>query len=154
MQERTVAEVVEPILAEYKLELDALDVTPVGKRSVLRITVDGEGPDGRGPLLDDIAEASQAVSAALDASAVMGERAYTLELSSRGVSKPLTELKHFRRNTGRLVKLWLAESEVTGRIVGVDADAVVVDVDGTQSTYLLDEVRKAVIQIEMNRKEA
>ena len=84
----------------------------------------------------------------------MGERAYTLELSSRGVSKPLTELKHFRRNTGRLVKLWLAESEVTGRIVGVDADAVVVDVDGTQATYPLDEVRKAVIQIEMNRKEA
>ena len=154
MQERTVAEVVEPILAEYKLELDALDVTPVGKRSVLRITVDGEGPEGRGPLLDDIAEASQAVSAALDTSSVMGERAYTLELSSRGVSKPLTELKHFRRNTGRLVKLWLAESEVTGRIVGVDADAVVVDVDGTQATYPLDEVRKAVIQIEMNRKEA
>ncbi len=154
MQERTVAEVVEPILAEYKLELDALDVTPVGKRSVLRITVDGEGPEGRGPLLDDIAEASQAVSAALDASSVMGERAYTLELSSRGVSKPLTELKHFRRNAGRLVKLWLAESEVTGRIVGVDADAVVVDVDGTQATYPLDEVRKAVIQIEMNRKEA
>lgn len=107
MQEAKLVAVIEPILAEHGLELDSLDVTRMGKRSVLRITVDGDGPKGRGPLLDDIASASSAVSAALDASPAVGDNPYTLEVSSRGVSKPLVEPKHYRRNAGRLVKLSL-----------------------------------------------
>ena len=62
---------------------------PAGKRRLLRVVVDGDGPDGRGPLLDDIAEASKALSAALDTSDAVGTAAYTLEVSSRGVSRPL-----------------------------------------------------------------
>ena len=61
MQESQLAAVIEPILAEHGLELDRLDVTPIGKRSVLRVTIDGDGPEGRGPLLDDIAAASSAI---------------------------------------------------------------------------------------------
>lgn len=154
MQERQIAEVVKPILAEHELELDALDVTPVGKRSVVRITVDGDGPEGKGPLLDDIASASQAVSAALDANADLGDRAYTLELSSRGVSKPLTAPKHYRRNRGRLVKLWIEDRETTGRIVDADDDGVALDEKGEVTKYPFDQVRKAVIQVELNRKES
>lgn len=151
MQERALVEVIEPILADFGLELDALEVTPVGKRRLLRITVDGDGPEGRGPLLDDIAEASQAVSVALDETAAAGEHPYTLELSSRGVSKPLTELKHFRRNVGRLVKLWIAESEFVARIIGVTEDAVMVE---PATEYRLDQISKAIIQVELNRKES
>ena len=43
MQESRLTELVEPILAEHGLELDGLDITPVGKRKLLRITVDGDG---------------------------------------------------------------------------------------------------------------
>ena len=57
MQESQIAALIEPILSAHGLELDRLDVTPIGKRSVLRVTVDGDGPDGKGPLLDDIAQA-------------------------------------------------------------------------------------------------
>ncbi|SDL63694.1 ribosome maturation factor RimP [Tessaracoccus oleiagri] len=153
MQERALVEVVEPILAAHGLELDALDVTPVGKRAILRITVDGDGPEGKGPLLDDIAAASQAVSAALDESAAVGEQPFTLELSSRGVSKPLTETKHYRRNAGRLVKLWIGDQEVLGRIVGAEDDSVALDVKGEVSRIPLDQVTKAVVQVELNRKE-
>lgn len=153
MQERALVEVVGPILAQHGLELDALDVTPVGKRAILRITVDGDGPEGKGPLLDDIAAASQAVSAALDESPAVGQQPFTLELSSRGVSKPLTETKHYRRNTGRLVKLWLGDEEVLGRIVGAEDDSVALDVNGEVSRIPLDQVTKAVVQVELNRKE-
>jgi ribosome maturation factor RimP len=153
MQERALVEVVEPILAEHGLELDSLDVTPVGKRAVLRITVDGDGPEGKGPLLDDIASASRAVSDALDGSPVLGDRPYTLELSSRGVSKPLTKLQHYRRNTGRLVKLWVGDQEIEGRIVGAEEDSVALDVNGEVSRHPLDTITKAVIQVELNRKE-
>lgn len=151
MQEAQLVAVIEPVLAERGLELDSLVVTRMGRRSVLRITVDGDGPRGRGPLLDDIAAASSALSAALDASPAVGDNPYTLEVSSRGVSKPLTEPKHFRRNAGRLVALWLAEEEMTGRIVSAADDGVLVEVNGAEQSVALAEIKKAVVQVEMNR---
>lgn len=151
MQEAQLVAVIEPVLAEHGLELDSLVVTRMGRRSVLRITVDGDGPRGRGPLLDDIAAASSALSAALDASPAVGDNPYTLEVSSRGVSKPLTEPKHFRRNAGRLVTLWLAEEEMTGRIVSAADDGVLVEVNGAEQSVALAEIKKAVVQVEMNR---
>ena len=83
------AGVLTPILAQFGLELEAVEVIPAGKRRLLRVVVDGDGPEGRGPLLDDIAEASKAISAALDTSDAVGSAAYTLEVSSRGISRPL-----------------------------------------------------------------
>ena len=152
MQESTLTAVIEPILADHGLELDRLEVTFIGKCSVLRITIDGDGPEGRGPLLDDIAQASRLISEALDESAAVGNAPYTLEVSSRGVSKPLTEAKHFRRNRGRLVKLWLEEGQVTGRILAVADEAVTVDIDGTERQVPLADITKAVVQVELNRQ--
>lgn len=154
MQESQIAALIEPILSAHGLELDRLDVTPIGKRSVLRVTVDGDGPDGHGPLLDDIAEASSAISAALDASPAVGNAPFTLEVSTRGVSKPLTEAKHYRRNAGRLVKVWVGEQQSIGRIVGVDGETLTLDVDGEQRELALPGIDKAVVQVEMNRAAA
>lgn len=151
MQESQITQVIEPILAAHGLELDRLEVTPIGKRSVLRITVDGDGPDGRGPLLDDIAAASSAISVALDESPAVGKAPYTLEVSTRGVSKPLTEPKHYRRNTGRLVKLWIGDEQVVGRIDGATDEAVTVEIDGGTRTVAYPSIDKAVVQVEMNR---
>lgn len=153
MQVSELATVIEPILTQHGLELDQCDVTLVGKRRVVRITVDGDGPNGHGPLLDDIAQASSAVSAALDASSLqlLGEVPYTLELSSRGVSTPLTQPKHFRRNRGRLLKVWLGETQELGRIVEATDDEVILDVDGTRRPLKLDAIKKAVVQVELNR---
>lgn len=151
MQDNQLASIIEPILASHGLELDSLDITPVGKRSILRITVDGDGPKGRGPLLDDIASASKAISEALDESTATGSAPYTLEVSSRGVGKPLTEGKHFRRNTGRLVKINLADGGVTGRIKGADDEQVTLDVDGESQAVAIQDIKKAVVQVELNR---
>lgn len=151
MQTTALAAVITPVLAEREMELDSLEVIPMGHRSVLRITVDGDGPKGRGPLLDDIAEASQAISRALDESEADGSSPYTLEVSSRGVSKPLTESKHFRRNRGRLVKITLSSEVLTGRIVEVSEEAVTLDVSGRQRLVAYPDIDKAVVQVELNR---
>ena len=95
--------VLTPILAQFDLELEAVEVIPAGKRQLLRVVVDGDGPDGTGPLLDDLAEASKALSAALDSSDAVGSAAYTLEVSTRGIGRPLDAPRHWRRNRGRLV---------------------------------------------------
>lgn len=151
MQESQIRELVEPVLAEYELELDKLAVTPMGKRFLLRITVDGDGPDGRGPLLDDISAASAAISLLLDGSDAVGDAPYTLEVSSRGVSTPLRQAKHFRRNIGRLVAVHLGEQEISGRIVAATEDTVTIDVDGTQRELQLSDITKAVVQVELTK---
>ena len=66
--------VLTPILAQFDLELEVVEVIPAGKRQLLRVVVDGDGATGTGPLLDDLAEASKALSAALDESAFQEDR--------------------------------------------------------------------------------
>ena len=151
MNEQQLARLLPPILAEFGLELEDVHVTPVGKRRIVRVTVDGDGPHGRGPLLDDITAASQAISQALDEATFVGSAPFTLEVSSRGVSKPLTAPKHFRRNTGRLLKVWLADTEFEGRIEAADDDAVTLDVAGAARDVAYTDIKKAVVQVELNR---
>lgn len=142
---------VAPVAEAHSLELDRLEVLNAGKRSVVRVFLDGDGPDGRGPSLDEIAEATRGISAALDDADVTRGRPYTLEVSSRGVSRPLTELRHFRRNTGRLVSFSLEGETLVGRVRGVDAEQVVVDVDGAERRIPLADVHRALVQVELNR---
>jgi ribosome maturation factor RimP len=153
MRDAAIEAVVSPVLESFGLELDALEVVPAGKRRVVRIVVDGDGPKGRGPLLDDIASASRAVSEALDTSDATGQAAYTLEVSSRGVGRPLTAPKHWRRSTTRLVRVDLLDgSQLTGRITEAGEDAVELDVDGAARELRYDEITKALVQVELNRK--
>ena len=131
------------------LDLEAVDLSKAGKRSVLRVAVDKDG----GVDLDDIAAATGEVSRVLDEGDVMGNSPYTLEVSSPGVDRPLTLPRHWRRNAGRLVKVHLADGEeVVGRIVETDEAGAVVDVDGTPRRMEFAVVSKARIQIEFKRE--
>ena len=130
------------------LDLEAVDLSRAGKRSVLRVAVDKDG----GVDMDDIAAATAEVSRVLDDGDAMGNQAYTLEVSSPGVDRPLTLPRHWRRNTGRLVKATLTEGDdLTGRIVATDDSGADVDVDGTVRRLAYAEVAKARIQIEFKR---
>ena len=151
MNEHAIASLVEPLLAVGGLELDRLEIVRAGKRSVLRLYLDGDGPEGRGPSLDEIADATRAISVALDESPAVGNAPYTLEVSSRGVSRPLTELKHFRRNVGRLVTLTLPEGPLAGRIVAVDGGAGELDVDGVSRLVLVADIITAVVTAELRK---
>lgn len=138
-------------LSEAGYDLEAVELTPAGKRRVLRVAVDRDG----GITLDDVAEATRAASAVLDDSDLLGEQPYTLEVTSRGVDRPLTAPRHWRRNAGRLVKVTLAEGGVlTGRITTSDDDGVTLEVKGAARRLGYDAVAKALVQIEFNRVEA
>jgi ribosome maturation factor RimP len=155
MNESQIAGVLTPILAQLGLELEAVEIIPAGKRRLLRVVVDGEGPRGSGPLLDEIAEASKAASDALDRADVTGAAPYTLEVTSRGVSRPLELPRHWRRNTGRLVAVRLFEGDtITGRIVSSSEDGVRLDVDGDSREIRFVDVDRALVQVELNRPRA
>ena len=100
------AELAGPLRA-LELDLETIEITPAGKRRILRVSVDKDG----GVTLDDVADATREVSGVLDDSDVMGEMPYTLEVTSRGVDKPLTLPRHWRRNADRLVKVDLADGD-------------------------------------------
>jgi ribosome maturation factor RimP len=152
MKESQIAGVLTPVLAQFGLELEAVEIIPAGKRRLVRVVVDGDGPKGTGPLLDDIAEASKAASAALDRADVVGNAAYTFEVTSRGVSRPLELPRHWRRNAGRLVAVRLSEGDtITGRIVSNTEEGVRLNVDGEDQDVRFADVDRALVQVELNR---
>jgi ribosome maturation factor RimP len=129
VDEGKVADVIEPVVRAAGLDLEAVRVTAAGRRRLLRVVVDSD----HGVSLDDAATISRQLSAALDSVAVMGEFPYTLEVSSPGVDRPLTDPRHWRRAVGRLVQVTTADSGlVRGRVVAADAEGVALDVDGDQ----------------------
>lgn len=143
----------EPVVADTGFELDDVVVTPVGRRALLRVTVDGDD----GVNLDDIAVVSRAVADALDASDTVygGETgaAYTLEVSSPGVDRPLTELRHWRRAKGRLVSTSTAAdgTRFTGRVLDTSGASVVLEVDGVAQEFAVDALGSGRVQVEFNR---
>ncbi len=121
---------IEPVVTGAGYDLEELVVTPAGRRSVVRVVVDRD----QGVTLDDIAEVSRAVSDVLDRNDDgMGRTPYVLEVTSPGVDRPLTEQRHWRRNTGRLVTVTVgpagAGEQVTGRITAVEDDGVTIAVE-------------------------
>ena len=137
-------------LAATGLDLEAVEITPAGRRRMLRVAVDKDG----GVSLDDVAAATREVSRVLDDSDVMGEQPYLLEVTSPGIDRPLTLPRHWRRNRDRLVKVTCEDgATVTGRIGESDDQRVVLDVEGAVTEVPFAEVRKALVQVEFNRKE-
>lgn len=135
-------------------DLEDVTVSSAGRRSVVRVVVDKDG----GVTLDDVAEVSRAVADVLDKAEVEEPQllagSYVLEVTSPGVDRPLTELRHWRRSTGRLVKAELADgSTVLGRVLSADTAEVVLDVEGARRTVPLAGVRRATVQVEFSRED-
>src|SRR6201986_2050646 len=99
--DRKLAGLIEPAVTAAGMDLESVRMTVAGKRRLLRIVVDSD----HGGSLDDAADVSRDISAVLDAGNVLGEVPYTLEVSSPGVDRPLTEPRHWRRARGRLVRV-------------------------------------------------
>lgn len=95
---------------EFKLVLEKLTAKGSGANRTLEIVVDYPEDRTDALSLDTIAEVSQALSAALDA-ADDGEVPYSLEVSSRGVTSPLTETRHWKRSIDRLIEITEAGGE-------------------------------------------
>ena len=122
---------VAPVLETEGLELFDVEVAGAAHAPIVRVFVDKR--EGIG--LDEIAEATRYVSAALDEAGVPSGR-YTLEVSSPGIDRPLRDLDDADVHVGENAQFTLAEAvagrrKFTGIINGVEDGAVVVDVEGT-----------------------
>jgi ribosome maturation factor RimP len=141
---------VEPAVASAGLVIEDVELTPAGRRRVVRVIVDLPDDQLGGVSFDAIETASRAVSQAIDASTVMGEAPYTLEVSSPGIGRPLTQRRHWLRARRRTVKATLADgSTVEGRLTDVNDDGLVLD--GRRLPW--DGVVRGAVQVDFRRIE-
>jgi len=141
-------ELAERCVTALGLDLEAVELSQAGKRRVLRIAVDADG----GVAIESITEATRELSKALDTTDVMGAQPYTLEVTSRGVDRPLALPRHWRRNVGRLVVADLTDrTRLKGRITAAHDDAVDVTVDGALRRLPLEDVVTARVEAELTK---
>ena len=148
IMEGRLEQLAEQCVTALGLDLEAVELSPSGRRRVLRVVVDADG----GVAIDSITEVSRELSSALDASDVMGSQPYTLEVTSRGAERPLMLPRHWRRNVGRLVVADLAEgSRVKARITASDDTSVDLTVDGALRRLPFADVTTAHVVAEITR---
>jgi ribosome maturation factor RimP len=149
-----IAELITPALQEAGYYLEDINVVSPGNHRIVTVIVDGEAALN----LDQVTVASKLVSELVDEAQFMGETPFTLEVTSPGIDRPLTLPRHFTKNVSRLLKVTQNDGVVvTGRITSnteLDVTLSVVEKKVTKDvTILLADIKRAVVEIEFNRKD-
>lgn len=145
-----ISEIAAPIVEQAGLYLEAVTLTPAGKRTRVVIVVDADSDEALD--LDKVAAVSREISSSLEEEDVVNG-AYVLEVTSPGVERPLTLPRHWQRAQGRLVNVRKTdESEVTGRVHQNDDTIVTLEVNTDKLEILMSEIAAATVEIEFNRK--
>lgn len=138
---------IRPLVAKSNLVLEEVKVRSAGRRQLVQVIVDSEDALD----LDEVASISRAIDNLIEDNRLLGDIAFTLEVTSPGIDRPLTENRHWKKNVGRLVEVTPAVGEVfTARIREV-ADGIVSFDDGQNLS--VDAIATAIVQIEFNRKD-
>jgi ribosome maturation factor RimP len=127
------------IAASYGLDVFDVQYRREGQGMVLRVQIDRPGPAATAEesvSVEDCAAVSRDLSAALDVDDVLSG-AYTLEVSSPGLDRPLRTVDDYRRFAGRRAKLVMREKVdgqafFKGQLRGVDGSDVLIDGDDGQ----------------------
>ena len=153
MRDSQIASLLAPVLTPFGLELETVEVVPAGKRRLLRVVVDGDGPEGRGPLLDDIAAATQGH---LAGPRRRSARPATLRTRWRS-PRVGSAARWSSRGTGDATAAgwWPSpttdDQAVLGRVLSSDEQSVLLDIEGTERRIALADIGKALVQVEFNR---
>ena len=139
----TLQQLVGSVVSALSYELVGVEFLPRGGAALVRIYIDS----ATGITLDDCEKVSHQVSGVLDVEDPISVP-YTLEVSSPGLDRPLFSVEQYARYAGREVRIRLhAPSEgrrnFRGRIVSVNGDDVLMNVDGVEFTLPVSSVEKA-----------
>ena len=127
--EKRTEELVLDIINGTEIELWDVEYVKEGSEFYLRVYIDKPG----GITIDDCVEVNRALNPKLDEEDFV-EEAYTLEVSSPGLTRKLKKDRDFEKSIGKLVhiKLYKAESgskEFIGRLVSFDEEKIVIKSD-------------------------
>jgi len=127
--DRRLFEIIDPIITTMGFEIVRIRLMG-GNTPTLQVMA--QKPDGTIEV-DDCADISTAISAVLDVEDPVLD-AYTLEVSSPGIDRPLTRLKDFKAWTGYVAKIETTElidgrRRFRGELAGTEGDEVLITID-------------------------
>lgn len=139
---------INPILEDQGLELVDLQLRNEQTGLVLRVIIYKDS----GISIDDCSQVSREISHLLEIEDPI-DQAYSLEVSSPGLTRPLITERDFARNRGQKVKIKYAGDAGPQAIVGIigetDPQAVELLVDGKREKIFLEKIHKAKLVIEI-----
>jgi ribosome maturation factor RimP len=146
--ESDVAQLVAPTLDAMGYDLVRVKMSH-GIRPALQIMA--ERRDGTGTTIDDCAKISRAVSTVLDVEEPLAG-AYSLEVSSPGIDRPLVQSGDFARFKGHLAKITTrrpidGRKRFRGRLLGVAESLVVIEVEDEPREIPLDNIISAKLEL-------
>jgi ribosome maturation factor RimP len=130
-----------PALEALGFYLEDVTITSAGRRSMFTVIVDGDTHLS----LDQVTSATKAIGEIVESIQSLGETPFTLEVTSPGLDRPLTKVRHWQKNINRLVKVVLQDgSEIKGRINEVnEANSVVGEIKVNYS-----DIKRATLEVE------
>ena len=130
-----------PALEALGFYLEDVTIISAGRRSMLTVIVDGDTHLS----LDQVTSATKAIGEIVESVQSLGETPFTLEVTSPGLDRPLTKVRHWQKNINRLVKVVLLDgSEIKGRIK--DVNEVSARVDEKNINY--SNIKRATLEVE------
>lgn len=147
-------ELLTPAVENAGFFLDEVQITSPGNHRTVICVVDGIKPLN----MDEVTSVSRVISEILDQAPVMGEEAFTLEVTSPGVDRPLTLPRHWTKNLTRLIKITLNDDNViTARLNEFNEShaQLVENIKGRMKNHEIAfaDIKRAVVEIEFNRKD-
>jgi ribosome maturation factor RimP len=144
MVKKKIEELIEPVLLVEGIELVDLEYKKGKGKDLLRIFIDKEG----GINLDDCSNVSNQISRLLDVEDII-LNAYSLEVSSPGIERPLLKVSHFIRFIGKKIKIKLykpinGSKNFIGNIKSVDGSVIKIDTNNDEEVaFNINELAKA-----------
>lgn len=118
-----IADAVREPLQQVGLLLEDVSVRSTGDFRVVGVVVDLAGQTAEPVAMEQIEQATRIVSEHVDALPLFDGLPYSLEVSSPGAERKLTEPRHFRRVVGRRLEVFTDKQRYEGDLVAVDDGA-------------------------------
>ena len=149
----SLTELLTPAVENAGFFLEQVLISNPGNHQILTCVIDGAKPLN----LDEVTVASRLISDLLDETELING-AFTLEVTSPGVERPLTQRRHWEKNLSRLISMVMHDGSIlTGRLSELrDVDAVFIEnIKGRLKTHtiVLADIKKAHVEVEFSRKD-
>ena len=139
-----ISAVITPAINALGFYIEDITITSAGRRSLITVIVDGDTHLS----LDQVTVATKAISEIMETISAVGDNSFTLEVTSPGLDRPLTKVRHWQKNINRLVKVVLLDgSEIKGRIKNINEVSTTVD----EKNINYSDIKRATLEIEFKQ---
>lgn len=149
----SISELIAPAVTKAGYFLEEVHIANPGNHRIITCIIDGTSPLN----LDQVTEISRLISALLDEATFMDDSEFTLEVSSPGLDRPLTQERHWKKNLTRLIKVISNDgTELIGRLKEYDdvKATLIENIKGREKSHVVAfaDIKRAVVEVEFNRK--